>query len=47
MQKKELSAVGAMSAKLHVSEGSMMKILAVMGYINAFADVQAAVPCEY
>lgn len=47
IQRKELTVMAAMNAKLYVIEGDMMKSIAYLANITAFADVQASVPCEY
>ena len=47
IQRKELNPLAAQNANLYVFEGQMIKMLAVMGYIMAFSDIQASVPCEY
>lgn len=47
IQRREVSVMASMNAGLYVTEGDMMKVLQVLGYITAFADVQATVPCEY
>lgn len=47
IQKRELTVMAAMNAKLYVIEGDMMKSIAILANITAFADIQATIPCEY
>jgi putative sterol carrier protein len=47
LQKRELSPMAAMSAKLYMIEGNMIKIMVHMGNFTAAADLWATVPCVY
>ena len=47
VQKKELTMLGALGAKLFKVEGDLVKGMSYMAYNVAFADVQASIPCEY
>lgn len=47
IQKKEMNVMTAMNQKLYVVEGDMVKSIAVLANVTAFADVMATVPCEY
>lgn len=47
IQRKELTMLGALGAKLFKVEGDLVKGMAMMAYNVAFGDVQAALPCEY
>ena len=47
IQRREVSVMASMNARLYVTEGEMAKILPYLGYITAYADLQATVPCEY
>jgi len=47
IQKKQLTVMAAMNAKLYQIEGDMLKSIAYLANITAFADIQASVPCEY
>lgn len=47
IQRREVSVMASMNARMYVTEGDMMKVLQVLSYITAFADVMSTVPCEY
>ena len=47
LQKRELTAMGALSSKLYKIEGDYIKIMAHLGNFTAALDLWATVPCEY
>ena len=47
MNKKELSAMGALGAKLYRADGDMVKIMVHLGHMTAAGDLMATVPCTY
>jgi hypothetical protein len=47
INKKELTAMGAVTAGLYKSEGNMVKAMSLIPYTQAFAELQATVDCEY
>ena len=47
INKKELTALGAVTAGLYESEGNMVKAMQLMSGSQAFTDLQATIDCEY
>ena len=47
INKKELTAMGAVTAGLYKSEGNMVKAMQLIPYTQAFAELQATIDCEY
>ena len=47
IQKREMSLMAAMAAKIYKWEGDMIKARAVMPYMVAAADLQATIECDY
>ena len=47
INKKEMTAMGAVTSGLYKSEGNMVKAMALIPYTQAFAELQATIDCEY
>ncbi|HJX70166.1 MAG TPA: hypothetical protein VJ441_03630 [Dehalococcoidia bacterium] len=47
VQKREMTALGAIGAKLWNVEGDMIKAMAYQAYTTVITDLSATIPCEY
>jgi len=47
INKKEMTAMAAVTGGLYKSEGNMVKAMQLIPYTQAFAELQASIDCEY